>query len=378
LGKAIAVSRSFHLILALFLFFPVLAWAQQAAEPKEPVLMQRPAPKPANSATAEGRIKLDVVVTDAAGKPVSGLEAKDFTLLDNNQPQKTVSFHASGVTIARHDQPVEVILLLDAVNIDFRDISFEREEIGKFLQENGGHLAQPVSIFLLTDAGVRSQRQPFTDGNALAAQLNQLKSTVSSSGLSSTGNGAVGPVERFELSLREMGNIAGYEEKSPGRKLLIWIGHGWPLLDNMGSQMTPKEQQRIFDSIVEISTMLREARMALYSVSSRANDPSTLDFSASSASVYRSYLKAVKSARQASSANLGLKVLAIQSGGRVLGPDNGLRAQIDSCVQDAGAFYTLTFDPARTQLADEYHDLKVLIDKPELTARTSTGYYNQP
>jgi VWFA-related protein len=366
------VSRSFHLILALFLFFPVLAWAQQAAEPKEPVLMQRPAPKPANSATAEGRIKLDVVVTDAAGKPVSGLEAKDFTLLDNNQPQKTVSFHASGVTIAGHDQPVEVILLLDAVNIDFRDMSFEREEIGKFLQENGGHMAQPVSIFLLTDAGVRSQRQPFTDGNALAAQLNQLKSTVRSNGLSATGNGAV---ERFELSLKEMGNIAAYEEKRPGRKLLIWIGHGWPLLDGMGSQMTPKDQQRTFYSIVEVSTMLREARMALYSVSSRANDPSTLD---SSASVYRSYLKAVKSARQASSANLGLKVLAIQSGGRVLGPDNGLRAQIDSCVQDAGAFYTLTFDPARTQLADEYHDLKVLIDKPELTARTSTGYYNQP
>jgi VWFA-related protein len=372
------MSKPLRLVLCLLFCLPVLAWGQQPAEPANPVLVPRPAPKPVNPGDAEGSIKLDVVVTDAAGKPVSGLEAKDFTLLDNNQPQKTVSFHASGVTIARHDQPVEVILLLDAVNIDFRDISFEREEIGKFLQENGGHLAQPVSIFLLTDAGVRSQRQPFTDGNALAAQLNQLKSTVSSSGLSSTGNGAVGPVERFELSLREMGNIAGYEEKSPGRKLLIWIGHGWPLLDNMGSQMTPKEQQRIFDSIVEISTMLREARMALYSVSSRANDPSTLDFSASSASVYRSYLKAVKSARQASSANLGLKVLAIQSGGRVLGPDNGLQAQIDSCVQDAGAFYTLTFDPARTQLADEYHDLKVLIDKPELTARTSTGYYNQP
>ena len=366
------MSKPLRLVLCLLFCLPVLAWGQQPAEPANPVLVPRPAPKPVNPGDAEGSIKLDVVVTDAAGKPVSGLEAKDFTLLDNNQPQKTVSFHASGVTIARQDPPAEVILLLDAVNIDFRDMSFEREEIGKFLQENGGHMAQPVSIFLLTDAGVRSQRQPFTDGNALAAQLNQLKSAVRSNGLSATGNGAV---ERYELSLKAMDNIAGYEEKRPGRKLLIWIGHGWPLLDNMGSQMTPREQQRIFDSIVEISTMLREARMALYSVSSRANDPSTLD---SSASVYQSYLKGVKSARQASSANLGLKVLAIQSGGRVLGPDNGLQAQIDSCVQDAGAFYTLTFDPARTQLADEYHDLKVLIDKPGLTARTSTGYYNQP
>jgi len=28
--------------------------------------------------------------------------------------------------------------------------------------------------------------------------------------------------------------------------------------------------------------------------------------------------------------------------------------------------------------ANEYHDLKVLVDNPKLTVRTNTGYYNQP
>jgi hypothetical protein len=75
---------------------------------------------------------------------------------------------------------------------------------------------------------------------------------------------------------------------------------------------------------------------------------------------------------------LSVKVLAIQSGGRVLGLDNGLKSQIDICVQDAAAFYTLSFDPPHAGKPNEYHDLKVQIDKPGLTAHTSTGYYNEP
>ena len=76
--------------------------------------------------------------------------------------------------------------------------------------------------------------------------------------------------------------------------------------------------------------------------------------------------------------NLGLKVLAVQSGGRILGPDNDLAAQINSCIAEASAFYTLSFNPLSANHADEYHDLKVEIARPGLTARTNTGYYNQP
>ena len=49
----------------------------------------------ASLAKAEGLITLDVVVTDKSGKPVTDLEAKDFTLLDNRQSQKILSFQAS-------------------------------------------------------------------------------------------------------------------------------------------------------------------------------------------------------------------------------------------------------------------------------------------
>ena len=86
----------------------------------------------------------------------------------------------------------------------------------------------------------------------------------------------------------------------------------------------------------------------------------------------------MRTPHQADSGNLALKVLAMQSGGLVLGPDNDLAGQIDRCVAEANAFYTLSFDPPKADRANEYHDLKVTVDQPGLTARTNTGYYDQP
>src|SRR5580704_17833590 len=76
------------------------------------------------------QITLDVVVTDKSGKPVPGLQQQDFTLLDNKQPQKILSFQAAA---EKTDPPVEVILLVDEVNTNFTSVSFERAQVEKFL-----------------------------------------------------------------------------------------------------------------------------------------------------------------------------------------------------------------------------------------------------
>ena len=91
------------------------------------------------------------------------------------------------------------------------------------------------------------------------------------------------------------------------------------------------------------------------------------------------FLNGVESAQQASIKNLDRKVLAVQSGGRVLGPGNDLVVgQIDDCVQEGRAFYTLSFNPSHADRPAEYHSLQVQIGQPGLTARTNTGYYDQP
>jgi VWFA-related protein len=172
------------------------------------------------------------------------------------------------------------------------------------------------------------------------------------------------------MSVRMLTSFAQGEVNMAGRKLLIWAGPGWPMLDWQGLEISSKTQQQLFDSIVELSTRLREAHVSLYSISAGQMGYGTF--------LYEDFLKGVKSAQKANPSNLSLKVLAIQSGGRVLGPSNDLAAEIDSCVQDASAFYTLSFDPPRADKPNEYHDLKVQVDKQGLKAQTTTGYYNQP
>jgi VWFA-related protein len=358
------MSKAHCFSLFLLLCLPAFASAQQPASPAGAPAHTEPASSPAPR-NGEGRIQLDVVVTDKPGKPVSGLELKDFTLLDDGQPRKILSFHAAGGEV-QGAPPVEVILLIDTINLTFEQVAEVRQAMARFLLRNGGYLAQPASLIVVSDQGVSFQPEPSLDGNAMAAAVNQLNSGLRTHDSTSESD----EVDRHVLSINMLTTIVKREAAKPGRKLLIWAGRGWPTLDSSQMDLSRKEQQREFQSIVDLSTWLREARIALYSISAGA--PGTSGF------FYEGYLKGVKSAGKAGPPNLGLEVLAIQSGGRVLGPDNDLEAQIEDCVQDAGAFYTLSFDPPNADKPNEYHDLTVQSGRPGLKARTSTGYYNQP
>ena len=93
---------------------------------------------------------------------------------------------------------------------------------------------------------------------------------------------------------------------------------------------------------------------------------------------YQEFLKGVSKPSQVQAADLALQVLAVQSGGRALNSSNDMVSQIESCIADTNAWYTLSFDSPPADGPDEYHKLEVKVDKPGLTARTSTGYYAQP
>jgi VWFA-related protein len=334
----------------------------------DPVLNQRPSPKPKSAVIAEGRIKLDVVVDDSDGKAVLGLQPWEFKILDNNEPRKVLSFSAFGDAGVKPDPPVEMILVMDTLNLPFQQVAFVRGEIGEFFRQNGGNLKQPVTLVLLSDAGIRFQPRPSTDGNAIATVVEGIEGSVSTI---NSAMGGEGYVERFQRSAKAMDNIAQNEARKPGRKLLIWVGPGWPLLSRPADGYSDKEQRRNFANIIEMSTALRQARITAYSVAPGAGATPNALF-------YRTFLNPVKTYRDADFGNLALKVLVTQTGGRILGPDNDLVRQINRCVEDANAFYRISFDPPATEHAGEYHDLKVLVDKPGVTLRTNAGYYNEP
>jgi VWFA-related protein len=323
-----------------------------------------------HSLQSDHRITLDVVVADKAGKAISGLQQQDFTLLDNKEPQKILTFHGVEGT-ATPDPPVEVILLVDEVNASFTNVGTERQEIEKFLRQNSGELARPVSIVLFSDTGATIGTTPSRDAKALITDLNQSKNSPRIIGRA---QGVYGAVDRFQLSLRTLGQLAEYEATRPGRKLVVWISPGWPLLSGPNVDLSSKDQQEFFRSVVALSDGLRKARITLYSV-----DPlGTADAVGVRTSYYKDFLKGVRAARQVQAGNLALQVLADQSGGRVLNSSNDVAGEIATCIADANAFYVLSFDGVEGDGPNEYHMLEVKIDKPGLTARTRSGYYAQP
>src|ERR1700752_1148266 len=200
----------------------------QPPETGDPGLTHRPPPKPSTLLIPEGKIKLDVMVADSLGKAVTGLQPWDFKILDNNQPRKVLSFRAFNDAGVKPDPPVEVILVIDMVNLPFQQVSFARQEIERFLKENDGQLKQPVTLLLLTDSGMRVQPRPSVDGNALVSVVSQIAGGVRTV---DSAMGGEGLLERFQLCARQMAAIAENEARKPGRKLLIWVGPGWPMLN---------------------------------------------------------------------------------------------------------------------------------------------------
>ncbi|MGH9644623.1 MAG: VWA domain-containing protein [Terriglobales bacterium] len=188
-----------------------------------------------------------------------------------------------------------------------------------------------------------------------------------------TNAGYWGALERLGKSLKALGLIVEREKTQPGRKLVIWISSGWPMLEWANNQFGNKAALGFFDSITSFSTQMRQARITLYSV-----DPvGATNAGTSSNSYYRAFLKGVTEAKKSSPANLSVQVLAVQTGGRVFASSNDLAAAIGECVADARSFYVVSFSAAKAHQANEYHALEVKIDKPGATARTRTGYYAQ-
>jgi VWFA-related protein len=341
--------------LGVFLFASLLCRAAVSA--------QQPAP---TAQPASSRIELDVVVTGKSGPPVTGLQQQDFTLLDNKVPQTITSFKA---VTGREAAPLEVVVVLDAVNTTVQHVSYERIEIDKFLRADEGRLAYPVALAMFTDQGIHAVSDFSSDGNALSASLDKEDATLRSIGRST---GFYGAAERLQLSLHALRQLIATETPRHGRKIVLWVSPGWPLLSGPHVDLDSKQQGLIFSDIVSLSTSLRAARLTLYSV-----DPLGAGESVLRTSYYKDFLKGVSKPSQVQAGNLGLQVLAVQSGGLALNFSNDIASLLQQCLTDAMPYYEISFDPPAAHEPNEYHHIEIQLAKG-LIARTRQGYYAQP
>jgi len=364
----------------LLLSVPVAAWAQQMPPTIFAPSVLEAAPVPD---WTEGVIRLDVSVTDKSGNAVTGLKQQDFTLKDNGQPGKIVSFQAfdgarnvQALGDVDGDPPVEVILVIDALNLPGPQLSAAEREAENFLSQNQGELRHPVSIYRVTTDGLSASAQPTTDGNALADEIVHRregrliwKSSTISDSLGSVKRGDLDVGWRITRSLVVLGSIAIEERRRPGRKLMFWLGPGWLIDARRGAGL--------FDFFTELSTRLREARIALWSATEwPLYDANGLPHPVSDF-IYKDVLEGVMP-ETGDFSYLTLQAVGAQTGGGALATSHDLAARIGRTIDEASTFYSLTFNPPRTNQVDEYHALTMQVDNPNLTVHTRTSYFNQP
>jgi VWFA-related protein len=352
-------------------------FSQQPATAPETGQTLAPLPSQDSQTSSQpNHILLDVVVTDRSGKAIPGLKESDFVVRTNGSVQKILSFKAvPGVASTNEPQaaqtPVKIILMVDEVNTTFDRVAYERNQIKKYLSENGGKLAHPLSLGFFSDTGTEIQNMPSQDGNALLAAFDKHETTLRTIRRST---GFYGAEERLDLSLSTLSRLAAAETQVPGRKLIVWISPGWPLLSGPRIDMTSTQAKRLFATIISTSAALRQARITMYSI-----DPLGLaDAGSLRVNYYQDFLKPVTAPKDVQIADLALQVLATQTGGLALNSNNDITSQVARCIDEADAFYTITIDTVPEDKPNQFNSISVKVETPGLTARTRNGYYSQP
>lgn len=314
-------------------------------------------------------IAITVAVTDKSGRPIAGLEAADFKVFDNKQPQKILAFRAVD-TAHPPAVPLKVQFVIDAVNSDALLVAQERDGLSAFLRQNPGKLDDSTSIWILENSGLIRIAGPSQDGAALLTGLNGAPALLRVINRSA---GTWGDVERTGQATKLIKEMISPDSGTPGRKLILFLSPGWPLLFRYEAD----QPSLIFDDIVKISNGLRESCISLYTL-----DPSNVGrtfqpFSSgiSDSSAYQSFLKGVTKSRDAQYADLSLQVLSEHSGGQVIINGNDIKTGIDTALLDASTWYNLVFERAPGGRTTEYHAIHVTVDKPGARIRTTAGYY---
>jgi VWFA-related protein len=320
-----------------------------------------------------GAVTLNVVVTDKSGAPVANLQPGDFKLLlDKKHPHQIASVKAFSGIGNSTTSPDQLILVLDAVNAPIMPITFEMKSLTSFFQENGGQLVLPTTLVIFTEEARDQEKTVISKTTRDGKELQDFMDTAIP-GLRTNVQGSdwFDAMDREMASLELLDRLTIWASNRPGKKLMIWLSPGWSLAESGNIQnANQKDLQRIFDSAVWYLTKLREGNTTLYII-----PPGQAGRELDS----ENYINGADQPDHVDFGHLLLQVLAQQSGGEVVWDSNGDVAPfINKFIQDAKAYYQLTFTPSSAAHPNELHSIKVEVDKPGLKARTSTIFYAQP
>ena len=331
-------------------------------------------------------VVLDVVVTDRKGNLVHrDLTRDDFTVYENKQPQRILSFempaqhampdpgsaivHSAADLKKIGDAPV-TILVLDELNSHFEDMSYARQMLVKYLRSQPAVLPEPTVLLIASNSAFQQVHDYTQDRDALLEVVNKHLPEYPWR-MMNNGNSGPGAVERMAQVLAALQQIAKASAGTAGRKNLIWVGNGFPTANLV--TLDPRSAETIEAAIRRCTAQLLAARVTMYTINPTADSSSTVD--AASADDLDA-LTADTGTNPLFGGNAAFANLAPATGGIAFTGRNDLNNIIGEGIAKGKDYYTLSYSPTdKSDNPRKFREIRVVMKDPDLRATTRAGYY---
>ena len=314
---------------------------------------------------------LDVTVLDKEGNPVvSGLSKDDFTITENKKPQRIFSFEApqrhtmrpaAGDDNPDGEAPV-TIFVLDLLNSQFEDFAFIRYSVRKYLAALPPQLSSPAEMMVIGNDSLELVQGYTRNKEDLLFALDHIPATLPYKIM----NGSFF-WERLGQSIDALQQIALQNQGVPGRKNVVWVGHGGPSVNTIG--LPGRWVERIRRYVHETTNMLVDARVSLFviypglKVQDREISISAMDADADIGN----------SDPFAGDVNFG--VFVNETGGKLFFNRNDVDAEIRRSQLLGSEYYTLTYQPHDGNEDGKFRRIRVTLRDRNLQVITKAGYF---
>jgi VWFA-related protein len=252
------------------------------------------------------------------------------------------------------------ILALDLLNSSIEDFAYIRYEVRQFLMAQPAQLASPTELIVIGNESLELL-QGYTRNRAdLLYALNHLPAALPYKEIRGTFYW-----ERFAQSIDALQQIALQSRGVPGRKNIVWVGHGGPnvFLDplDFNVKLTDELKQYVHST----TNMLVDARISLFVLPVRGN--------AVTFSEMEAYNDIGDDDPFAGGINFG--VFVNETGGKLFYNRNDVDKEIRTSEQMGAEYYTLTYQPQNFDVNGKFRRIRVTLRDPNLRAVTKAGYF---
>lgn len=409
------------LVVGLLLSLASLS-AQQPSAPEQPTT---------TLTTTTELVLVPVQVKGGDGKPILNLKQQDFILKSDGKVQPISVFEESQAAAPKPPSPQPppnptrliyssvpdggmpqqlLIIAIDLVNTPFLEQGRAKQQLLKYLSEDLP--TQPFAMVAITRYGLRQIHSFTSDPSALAAALRRMqvstsKEEVQEVTLDTLATGDLNQLQQAfqdsevysayatkiaaEATLAGLSQIAQAYAGVPGRKSVIWLTGGLPMLltNPMTGGVTGVDTDLI-DRFQDTFSALNTANIAVYSVNLNGLNTSQANYArgnsyggnnrgvtiGASQNINGSYRG--MGAPMADDPTEGIKLLANKTGGKWCTAMTELKTCIDQAVQDSTSYYLLGFYVPQNDRKAGWHKVEVKLASGRDQVHSRPNYYLAP